>query len=75
MAADRGERNLSGVEELGGVCTCHCADEHPVCDAGDEIADAFLSGERRDSAAIVLAGDESGVNPVVFFSHSLVEGA
>ena len=60
FAADRGERNLGGVEELGAVLSFDCSDQHAVGDAGDEIADVILSGERRHDAAIGLGGVDRG---------------
>jgi hypothetical protein len=43
--------NLGGVEESGAIRAAHCANEHTVSDAGDEIADVLIATERRKGFA------------------------
>jgi hypothetical protein len=45
LSARRGERNLSGVKQLGCVVVINGVDEHGVRDTGDEFADAFQALE------------------------------
>ena len=59
MAAERGVRNLGGIEKFGAALLLDGSDEQPVSDAGDEIADVILPREWRHEAAIGLAGEAS----------------
>jgi hypothetical protein len=52
LSARRGERNLSGVKQLGCVVVINGVDEHGVRDTGDEVADVFVADERRESGAV-----------------------
>ena len=43
---------LGGVEQTRGIGTGDGAEEHSVGDAGDEVADAIASDERRDGQGV-----------------------
>ena len=43
--------DLGGVEESGSIRARDCFEEHAIGDAGDEVADVFVPGERRQGFA------------------------
>jgi hypothetical protein len=53
--------DLGGVEELGGRIIREYVDDHGVSDAGDEIADVFLTGKRRHGVTVGLIGFSGGI--------------
>lgn len=75
MVSNCGKGNLRGVEEPGCVSSIDCVDEYSVGDAGDKVADVFLSGERRHGSAIGLVGVLSGVVGFLAFFECCVVGA
>lgn len=60
LSADRGERDLSGVEEFGAQIVHNCADEHGVGNAGDKVADVFKPGKRRQPPLQIMKQLMSG---------------
>ena len=67
LAAYRAEGDLSSVEEFGAVADIDCTDEHSVRDAGDKVADVFISGERRHGTAVGWSSSEGGTNLALGF--------
>ena len=47
---------LGGVEQTSGIGTRDGAGKHSVGDAGDEVADAVGSGERRNGQGVGQLG-------------------
>lgn len=45
------ERNLGGVEQLGGIVGIDGAKEYGLRDTGNEVANVFLSDKRRERGA------------------------
>lgn len=75
LAADRGERDLGGVEELGGRIIREYVDDHGVSDAGDEIADVFQPAERRQGVAEGIIGRNMGFTLAFAFCAFCLIGA
>jgi hypothetical protein len=60
FAGQGGAGDLGGIQEFGSVIEADGSNEDAVGDAGDEGADAVLTGEDGDATAIGMAG-EAGV--------------
>lgn len=73
LAAERGERDLGGVEELGAAGAVDCADEHAVGGAGDEVADVFIPAERGHGVAVEMGGLAGGGGSVPAFGQFPLE--
>ena len=65
LAADRAERDLGGIEELGALLAHDYVEEHGMGGASDEIADIFIAGERGHDIAVGFVGVDGG-NCLVF---------
>ena len=51
-ALHEGAGDLSGIEKTGAVCGFDDREQHAVGDAGDEVADVFGAGERREGRLV-----------------------
>ena len=73
--ANRGKRDLGGIEELGAQIIRNCADEHGVGGTGDKIADVFKSRERRHGVTIGFFGFVGGIVLIFAFREFRLVGA